>query len=519
MNLPRTQTSASLASLASTPTDEILIADDDSGIRDMLARVFAKDFKVLSAEDGSRAMLFLEQTRPAAIIVDEQMPGATGTQVLQRAKVLFPDTPRILMTAMDDTHRAATAINDGEIHRFYSKPLKVMEVRRAVVELVEKARERETLLAEIGALRQLREQMGVARAPVTRVLIVGDAREASDRVEAASQARGFSTERARRADELSAALMTNPPDVVALALEPGLDVRSLALLIQTIDETVAIVIVDRESDLSRAMLALEIGAVDYVAPPFADAAQLAARLERAASRPRAQRDLRRLTFELIVANRELTLARKRVEAEQVKLLNAMIRALEARDSYTAGHTDRVAAISVRAGQALGMQPTALETIRMGALLHDIGKIGVRDDVLLKPGRLSNEEFEVIKTHTTIGASLLSGIEQFTCILPIVRNHHEKLDGTGYPDKLGGDRVILEVRVVSASDVLDALTSTRPYRRGSAPEEAFEIIDATIGKHLDGNVVGALKQVHQEGRLVELLQRDAASAPGPGPYRE
>jgi DNA-binding NtrC family response regulator len=107
MNLPRTQTSTSLASLAATPGDEILIADDDSGIRDMLARVFAKDFKVLSAEDGSRAMLFLEQSRPACILVDEQMPGATGTEVLKRAKLLFPDVPRILMTAMHDTHRAA----------------------------------------------------------------------------------------------------------------------------------------------------------------------------------------------------------------------------------------------------------------------------------------------------------------------------------------------------------------------------------------------------------------------------
>jgi putative nucleotidyltransferase with HDIG domain len=374
----------------------------------------------------------------------------------------------------------------------------------------------------------IREQMEASRAPVTRVMIVGGMRtgggaatsDRANRVEAACKARGFIVEHAQRADELAAALVPGPVDVAVIMAAPGVDVYALSHLVHSIDETTAIVIVGDDANVEQALTALEIGAVDYFAAPFPEEAALGRRLERAAARPRAQRDLRRLTFELIVTNRELTMARKRVELEQVKLLNAMIRALEARDSYTAGHTDRVAAISVRCGQRLGMEPSQLEVLRMGALLHDIGKIGVRDDVLLKPGRLSPDEFEIIKTHTTIGAGLLRGIEQFACIVPIVRNHHEKLDGTGYPDKLAGDDVIIEVRVVSASDVLDALTSTRPYRRGSSPEEAFDIIDGTMaGKHLDKNVIDALKQVHKDGRLMELLQRDAASAPGPAPYRE
>jgi putative nucleotidyltransferase with HDIG domain len=246
---------------------------------------------------------------------------------------------------------------------------------------------------------------------------------------------------------------------------------------------------------------------------------LAARLERAAARPRAQRDMRRLTFDLIMANRDLAMARRRVEAEQVELVNAVIRALEARDSYTAGHTDRVAAISVRCGETLGMEPARLETVRMGALLHDVGKIGIRDAVLLKPERLTPEEFDIIKTHTTIGAQLLGDVEQFQCILPIVRGHHEKLDGTGYPDRLKGEQIILEVRVVSASDVLDAVTSTRPYRRGSNVEEAFEILDSAVGRHLDVECVGALKQMHREGRLAELLQPNGDEGEGPAPYRE
>jgi putative nucleotidyltransferase with HDIG domain len=304
-----------------------------------------------------------------------------------------------------------------------------------------------------------------------------------------------------------------------LLSSPELELRALAKLAHSIDEATAVVIVDAQPRLEEAVLALEVGAVDYIAEPYPDSDTLSARLERAASKPRALRDMRRLTFDLVVANRELALARKRVEAEQVKLLNAMIRALEARDSYTAGHTDRVAAISVRCGEVLGMQPTQLEVVRMGALLHDIGKIGIRDAVLLKPSRLTPEEFEIIKTHTTIGANLLGDIEQFQCILPIVRGHHEKLDGTGYPDGLHSELIPMEVRVVSASDVLDALTSTRPYRRGSVAEEAFDIMDGVTGRHLDENVVAALKQIHREGRLVDLLQADANIGDGPAPYRE
>lgn len=503
--------------MTSTPLHELIIADDDAGIRDMLARAFAKDFRVTTARDGQEAIALLDRARPAAVLVDEMMPGATGTQVLEHAKTLFPDVPRLLMTASNDTERAMGAINRGEIHRFYTKPLKVLEVRRAVLALVEKAHSEEALRTELRALRLLKET-SLARGFVTRVLVLGGANDRGDRVEAAARTRNFAVTRVATGAEMPAALMAQAADVVVLLRDDTVDVRALALLAHSIDEATAVVIVDDAPDVTHAVEALEVGAVDYIAAPYPDEAGLARRLERSAARPRSLRDMRRLTFDLIVANRDLAMARKRAEQEHLKLLNAMIRALEARDSYTAGHTDRVAGISVRCGQTLGLDVLRQDNLRMGALLHDIGKLGVRDDVLLKPGRLTPVEFDIIKTHTTIGASLLREIEQFQCVLPIVRGHHEKIDGTGYPDKLVGDAISVEVRIVSASDVLDALTSTRPYRRGSLPEEAFQIIDDAIGTHLDAQVVGALKQLHGEGRLVELLQVDADKAVGPAPHR-
>ena len=505
--------------MVAAPLDEILIADDDAAVRDMLARAFARDFRVHAARDGAEALKFLEAARPAAVLVDEMMPGATGTQVLQRAKSLWPDVPRLLMTASQDTHKAMVAINEGEIHRFYTKPFKVIEVRRAVLDLVARAQAEAELKMELRALRVIKETSQVTRATITHVVILGADATRGDRVAAAAFERGFHVTRVARLEDMPATLMATPADLVVLLAGDGNDVRVLARLAHSIDEATAVIIVDAEPSLAEALLALEVGAVDYIAEPMPETGPLGVRLERAAARPRVQRDMRRLTFDLIVANRDLGLARRRVENEQVKLVNAMIGALEARDSYTAGHTDRVAAISVRCGQVLAMEPSQLEILRMGALLHDIGKIGIRDEVLLKPGRLTPAEFEAIKTHTTIGADLLGEIEQFRCILPIVRGHHEKLDGTGYPDQLRGEQVMLEVRIVSASDVLDAVTSTRPYRRGSNIEEAFEIVEGAVGKHLDATVVDALKQVHREGRLVELLQPNAAEGDGPAPYRE
>jgi putative two-component system response regulator len=207
-----------------------------------------------------------------------------------------------------------------------------------------------------------------------------------------------------------------------------------------------------------------------------------------------------------MSNRNLTLAQRHVEEGQIKLLNGLIRALEARDHYTAGHTDRVAAISVRCGEVLGFDPARINVVRIGALLHDVGKIGIRDEVLYKPGRLTPEEFEIIKTHTTVGARILDGIDALACAVPFVRNHHEKLNGTGYPDGLLGEQIPQEVRVVSAADVLDAITSTRPYRPGSSVEEAFGIMAPMVGPHLDPVVCAALVGLHTEGRLLDLVQR-------------
>ena len=482
---------------------DLLVADDDPAMRDILSRPLRNDFNVLLAKDGTDALKLLETHKPVALLLDEMMPGAHGTEVLERARSTHPDAVRLLMTASTDFHAAVDAVNRGAIERFFSKPLRPMQLRNVLVEVVQ-ARQREALLrVELKTLTDIKEQ--TAGATTVKLVLIGGDAALADVIQKASASRSIEPVWEHRVAQAPATLLQQSFDLVLLARGPDVDVPMFARLARSADENISVIVVDKSASLEATMEAYAIGVDDYLVAMQLSADEIGRRLERAAYRHVAQRDLRRVMSDVIIANRELAAARRQAEDEQVKVLNAMINALEARDPYTAGHTDRVASISVRLGDALGFDAARLERIRVGALLHDIGKIGVRDAVLFKPGRLNAEEFEQIKVHTTLGDEVLRDISQFKCVMPMIRHHHEKMDGSGYPDGLKGAAIPIEARVVAVADVMDALTSTRPYRDASGPETAFAIIDKMSGPHLDPDVVEALRDLHQTGRLSELLQ--------------
>ncbi|MCA0972522.1 HD-GYP domain-containing protein [Halobacillus litoralis] len=161
--------------------------------------------------------------------------------------------------------------------------------------------------------------------------------------------------------------------------------------------------------------------------------------------------------------------------------------LDARDPYTAGHSQRVAEYSVWIARRAGFSEEEMDLLRKSALLHDIGKIGIRDDVLLKDGRLTDEEFEQIKKHPVIGYDILQQVqlpEPLRPVLPGVRNHHERFDGKGYPDQLAGDDIPVFGRLMAVADAYDAMTSDRPYRKGMPEEEALSIIEEGRGTQWD-----------------------------------
>ena len=183
-------------------------------------------------------------------------------------------------------------------------------------------------------------------------------------------------------------------------------------------------------------------------------------------------------------------------------LLGLANALEAKDPYTRGHSERVSRWSRRLGTALGLDPHTVEIVTQAGLLHDLGKIGVPEHVLRRAGPLDPAEWELMRRHPLIGAGIVAPLEFFEGGALVVRHHHERVDGSGYPDGLAGDRIPVGARVVAVADVWDALTSDRPYRRALSPVAALEHVAREAGRTLDENIVAT---------FVGLVRADGSAA--------
>jgi HD-GYP domain-containing protein (c-di-GMP phosphodiesterase class II) len=183
-----------------------------------------------------------------------------------------------------------------------------------------------------------------------------------------------------------------------------------------------------------------------------------------------------------------------------EVIVTLVRAVEAKDVYTRGHTQRVSEMAMRLGQELKLPHEQLRVLARAAMLHDIGKIGVPDSILTKPGPLSEEEFEVIKQHPGRGHDIIKDVRSLQAEVGGVRHHHERWDGAGYPDGLSGETIPLEARIIAVADVFDALTSPRPYRGAWTRSRALAQIRQQSGQHFDPRCVDALVRVleYQEG---------------------
>lgn len=212
------------------------------------------------------------------------------------------------------------------------------------------------------------------------------------------------------------------------------------------------------------------------------------------------------TIEGVLATVFATDTLAHIEAGYPEAMRALVAAVEARDSYTAGHSARVAALSVEIGEHLRLGPDDLRQLAQGALLHDIGKIGIPDHILNKPGRLDPDERAWIEQHPVIGADIVRSAPSLRRAIDVVHHHHERIDGAGYPDGLGGGEIPLAARIAAVADVWDALTTDRAYRRGWPGPDALAHIVAGRGSHLDERCVDA---------LVALLAARGVTATGVG----
>jgi hypothetical protein len=205
-------------------------------------------------------------------------------------------------------------------------------------------------------------------------------------------------------------------------------------------------------------------------------------------------NVRQYLHRTAVAVEEIQHANLSLRRAHRETIAALSRSMEAKDLYTGGHTERVAAVAVGIARRLGFRDEELEAIEIGALLHDIGKIGIPEHVLRKPGKLTEEEWELIKTHPVISDYILSELDLHPFVHQCARSSHERIDGTGYPDGLAGETIPLPARIVLVADALDALTSTRSYRAARPFLGALAEIRAHTGTQFCPRVVAALEEL-------------------------
>jgi putative two-component system response regulator len=289
--------------------------------------------------------------------------------------------------------------------------------------------------------------------------------------------------------------------IVSDVIMPGLSGLELLGAVRERRASLPVVLVTGAGTYETLSQALTRGAAGLVTKPFAHAelqTAVADALERAA---RSREELR----ERLLAP---------------TLASALANAIEARDSYLHGHCERLASLAVRVAELLGLRPDEVETVRLGAILHDVGKIGIPDRVLLKPAALDEEERRIVETHPEIGDKLLKPLDLLAAARPIVRHHHERWDGGGYPDRLAGTTIPLGARIVAVADSIEVMTSRQLYRQPLTPAEVVEELGACRAAQWDPQIVDLVLRLIESGELelgedgLHVLEPSSAAAVAP-----
>ena len=207
-------------------------------------------------------------------------------------------------------------------------------------------------------------------------------------------------------------------------------------------------------------------------------------------------------------NDELTETNAVLENAYLELVETLRLAVEAKDKYTRGHSDRVSAYSVLLGEKLGLSTRKLKTLRIGGVFHDVGKIGVPDSILLKENGLNDNEYAEIKKHTVVGADILQPVSYFKNILPIIKYHHEKYDGTGYPEGLKGEKIPYLARIVAVADSFDAMTSRRSYRNSLTRKKVIKQFEIGKGTQFDPQIADVMLDIikNEPEQIKEIQNR-------------
>ncbi|WP_298816165.1 HD domain-containing phosphohydrolase [Chloroflexus sp.] len=474
------------SSPAFVPRPRILIVEDEVNVREFCRLLLRREYDVAVAEHGLAALDLLRQQPFDLVLTDLQMPHLDGIALIQQLHAHHLETDAIVMTANATVETAREALKLGALD-YIAKPIDAEQLQKTIRTALElrRIRHEKERLSDLVLMYQFSQAIAgsldieqqtthlvefVNRrfAPIYIGLSLIDAHGEALIALTGPQAGASQPLTGATEDALREAYRRLAGNIVASPT------RRVEVVLRSHDHAIGML------ELARA----------EEQPPF-DAAERRL-IEVFASHLAASLDNARLY--------------RALKEQYEQMIAALVGAIEARDTYTYGHSQQVTRYAVRLAKEMGLSDQEVEQIHYAGLLHDIGKIGVRDDVLLKPGALSPEEFAQMRLHPQIGVRILEQIHGLRDILPIIEAHHERVDGNGYPRGLRGDEIPLGARILAVADAFEALTADRAYRPAMDPEQALQMIQRGSGYQWDPTVVDAFVRLMHRERLWEQAPR-------------
>ncbi|MEO8911062.1 MAG: HD domain-containing phosphohydrolase [Gemmatimonadaceae bacterium] len=333
---------------------------------------------------------------------------------------------------------------------------------------------------------------------MTRILIVDDEETIRLALRKFLRSRGYEVEIAGSGEQALAALDNGSFALMLCDVRmPGMTGVQMVPQARAKDDELAIIMLTAVNDAATATEVLSSGASDYLMKPV-ELADLQQAVDRALQKRAEFIEQRRLDKlirqEVAVRTAELEREKEALRLMSVSIAETLINAMEAKDVYLRGHSQRVSELAEQLAEEMGLADGMREDLKVAGRLHDVGKIGIREAILNKPGRLTPEEFEHVKQHVQIGLDILAPLSHLRTPLNYVEHHHERWDGNGYPRALAAEDIPLGARILCAADTFDALTSKRAYRDPMTPVAALEHLKVDVGKQFDPGVYEALVRV-------------------------
>lgn len=516
--------------------ETILFVDDEESILSVSSEYFQrKGYQTRTASTGAEALKILANETVDCCFTDINMPKMNGLELAERIRNHDNTMPVIVMTGYPSLENTIQTIKNGVVD-FLIKPVnlkqmelsvqRVMQQRKMFVENVLLKKEVESkqrleklnreLMVKVKELNTLNKIMSqftaigstndvfkkavdiactISRADLTGFYVINDA--VPEPIQVSSSAKSTACGGKQVADD-AGAIEPMPPG-------KNYPLVNSKLIMEVVSDQIPLLI---SQNSARNGLPAEIKSAMMVPLKIRNKVfGVLTAIVHQGAKYFSEKDLYYLSFlaqSAAQAIENLALY-ENIYENLFATLYAFVKAVEARDLYTQQHSSRVTGLSIVLGQQLGCSKEELDTLNFAGHLHDIGKIGIRDDILLKPGRLTAAEFEKIKDHPVIGANILEQLGLWEKERQIIRCHHERFDGTGYPDGIKQDDIPFLARILSVADVYDAMASDRAYRKKMEDDVILKIINEGKGSQFDPDVVAAFNHAYADGKITQYMK--------------